>query len=115
MRFERGEDLVADRTIEGATHVLDRGEQEWQRRHRRQRLDGIERREVHAVEVEPAEGGDFQSVAFVAQLSAGIHAQREPAARRLFQHLAEPDDRLHCRIVVYVRVGCGQNSGPQSA
>ena len=80
--------------------VKDKG----QRRRDRHRLDRVERRQIDAVEIEPAKAGDFQRIGLAAHLPAGIDLDAQSAIGPLAQIAAHilhgPDRRIVLRMGV---------------
>ena len=103
--LHRRQDLLADRAVQHPVVVLAGAEDERQRQHRRLFDDVVQHRQVQAVEVDGAEHGLLQRVAFLAKLGARVHLDAEAAAGQFGEHLAHVFDRLDRRIAVGVNVG----------
>ena len=83
--------------VRGATHVLDGVEHVGQREESRQRKRIVQRREVHARDVERAEARQVDRVGFAAQLARVIDANSQ-ATVGLLLRCARPIQRTACTV-----------------
>src|SRR6185503_12353695 len=98
--------LGAGLTVRGAPHVLDGVEDIRQREHAGGRKRVVERREVHAHDVESAEARQIHGIRFSAQLARVIDANSQATIGLRSDPLAHPTHGLHGRIAVDVHVCC---------
>src|SRR5262245_19399343 len=101
----RRENLVAERAIERAPHVLRRIEYVRQRQDPRGRHHVVEHGAVDACDGQRADARELERDLLGAELTGVIYAQRELAAELRRELLVDPTNGGHGRIVPGMNIG----------